>query len=534
VADLKIYDTTLRDGAQAEGICFSVEDKLKIVRALDEFGIHYIEGGWPSSNPKDAEFFERTKHLRLRNSRLAAFASTCKPTMAAETDPNLQALVQAGTPVVTIVGKSSDFHVTRVLGTSLEENLDMIARSVSFLKSQGLEVVFDAEHFFDGYRSNKHYAMRTLQAASEAGADWLVLCDTNGGSMPDLIGEAVSFATSELGTAVGIHTHNDADLAVANSIIAVRQGATMVQGTINGYGERCGNANLCSIIPSLELKMGMPCIGQDQLKFLTRTSHYVAEVANLASSSKLPYVGASAFAHKGGLHVDAVAKDAAAYEHIPPEAVGNTQRVLVSELGGRSNILLRAQHLGIDLSSQSDEVRRMVTTIKEMESKGFQFEDAEASFELLVRRTQAGYKPPFSVVDFVVLVDKRKGADLLSEATVKIEVGGRIIHTAAEGNGPVNALDAALRKALQEFYPQLASVRLVDYKVRVLEDSEGTGSTVRVSITSTDGDRTWGTIGGSTNIIEASWRALSDSVEYPLIKWMLTEVDEGACSAESS
>lgn len=515
-----IYDTTLRDGAQGEGISFSVDDKIKIARKLDELGVHYIEGGWPGSNPKDTEFFTRARSLHLRHAKLAAFGSTCKACTSASNDPNLNVLLKMETPVVTIVGKSSDFQVTQVLETTLEENLRMIEDSISYLKSHGVEVMFDAEHFFDGFVSNRAYALRTLEVARKAGADWLVLCDTNGGTLTNCVAEVVRAVAAAVDAPLGIHAHNDAELAVANSLVAVENGVGLVQGTMNGYGERCGNANLCSIIPNLMLKMGCDCIGKENLRKLAEASHYVSEVANLVPNPHLPYVGTSAFAHKGGMHVNAIAKTKAAYEHVEPEAVGNAQRILVSELGGKTNVLLKAQRFGVDLTSQEADVRQMVERIKELESRGFQFEDAEASFELLVRRAQPGYKSPFRVLDFLVLVEKRKGDDLLAEATVKIEVGDQIMHTAAAGNGPVNALDAALRKALLEVYPMLASVRLVDYKVRVLEDSAGTGSAVRVSIESSDGEHTWNTVGSSTNIIEASWWALSDSLEYPLVTWM--------------
>ncbi|MDA8189397.1 MAG: citramalate synthase [Dehalococcoidales bacterium] len=529
-----IYDTTLRDGAQGEGVSFSVEDKIKIARKLDGLGVHYIEGGWPGSNPKDTEFFTRARGLRLQNARLAAFGSTCKPRADAAHDPGLNVLLSMETPVVTLVGKSSDFQVSRVLETSLEENLRMISKSIAYLKSHGVEVMFDAEHFFDGFVSNRAYTLRTLEVAREAGADWLVLCDTNGGTLTSHVAEIVKAVAAAIDAPLGIHAHNDAELAVANTLAAVDGGASLVQGTMNGYGERCGNANLCSVIPNLMLKMGCDCIGEERLALLTEASHYVSEVANLVPNPNLPYVGASAFAHKGGMHVNAVAKASQAYEHVTPEAVGNVQRVLVSELGGKSNVLMKAQRFGIDLTSQEADVSNMVERIKFLESQGFQFEDAEASFELLVRRAQPGYIAPFHVRDFLVLVEKRKGDDLLSEATVKIEVGTEIIHTAAEGNGPVNALDAAMRKALLQFYPTLGNVRLVDYKVRVMDDTEGTGSSVRVSIESTDGEHTWNTVGSSTNIIEASWWALSDSLEYPLVIWLRNGSQPGALPEDSA
>lgn len=513
-----IYDTTLRDGTQREGISLSVEDKLKIAARLDEAGFHYIEGGYPGSNPKDVEFFARVGELSLRRAKLVAFGSTRRPG-ASTPDANLTALTDVATPCVCIVGKTWLLHVDKVLGTTPEENLRMIADSAAYLKQAGREVIYDAEHFFDGYKDNPSYALQTLRVAREAGADWLVLCDTNGGTLPEQVDRIVRAVVAELGPErIGIHTHNDGELAVANTLAAVAAGATQVQGTINGYGERTGNANLCSIIPNLQLKMGYRCVDDDQLRRLTDLSHYVAEVANLQHDSHLPFVGASSFAHKAGLHVNAVVKNSRCYEHIPPELVGNRQRILVSELSGRSNVLLKAQQYGLDLSSQSVDVRHVLEMLKQLESEGFQFEAAEASFELLIRRLQPDYRPPFELVDFIVLVERRRGAMILSEATVKIRVGDEIFHTAAEGNGPVNALDAAIRKALLQFYPNLANVQLVDYKVRVLDGNDGTGAVVRVSIETSNGKERWGTVGSSANIIEASWLALADSLEYALLK----------------
>ncbi|MCL4459565.1 MAG: citramalate synthase [Chloroflexi bacterium] len=514
-----LYDTTLRDGAQREGISFSVEDKVKIARSLDELGIHYIEGGWPGSNPKDSEFFAKARHLHLSTAKLAAFGSTRRPHIRAEDDGQLRALLAAKTPTITLVGKSWDFQARKVLSTSLEENLHMIADSIAFLKAQGREVFFDAEHFFDGYRSNQDYAVSCLLAAEKAGADCLVLCDTNGGTLSQQIAAVVAEVKKRVSVPLGIHAHNDAEVAVANTLAAVEQGVVQVQGTINGYGERCGNANLCSIIPNLKLKMGIDCISDEQLQKLTEISRYVSEVANLIHDSHLPYVGESAFAHKAGLHVDAVMKATEAYEHVPCQVVGNERRILISELAGKSNILYKVQRFGVDLTGQTAEVRDLVERIKDLESKGFRFEDAEASFELLVRRAQPDYQPPFQLLDLLVLVEQRKGSDILAEATVKIKVRDETMHTAAEGNGPVNALDRAMRKALLQSYPEVARIRLVDYKVRVLDDRQGTGATVRVSIQSTDGQETWNTVGSSTNIIEASMYALVDSLEYPLVKW---------------
>lgn len=520
---VQLYDTTLRDGAQQEGISFSVEDKLKIVRKLDELGIQYIEGGWPGSNPKDVEFFSRAQELCRSKAVLCAFGSTRRPYIKASQDPNLKALVDAKTMVATLVGKSWDRQVTLVLETTLEENLLMITDSIDYLKSKGLMVFFDAEHFFDGYKGNPEYALRTIKAADEAGADYIILCDTNGGSLPYEVASAVEAVRGEVITLLGIHTHNDAELAVANTLIAVQSGVVQVQGTINGYGERCGNANLCSIIPALQLKMGISCLTEEQLAKLTEVSHYISELANLPPVARQPYVGSSAFAHKGGLHVSGIAKWEESYQHIDPEIVGNRSGVLVSELSGVSNIVYKAKEQGFDLSSRGEEARRILEQVKLMESRGFQYEGAEASFELLVRRAQIDYHPPFELVDFMVVVEKRRrltisGEEILAEATVKVKVGEQVIHTASEGNGPVDALDKALRKALIEFYPSLAQVKLVDYKVRILDESAGTEAQVRVLIESSDGEQEWRAVGSSANIIEASWLALADSLEYWLVK----------------
>ena len=519
---VQLYDTTLRDGAQQAGISFSVEDKLKIARKLDELGIHYVEGGWPGSNPKDEEFFRKARGLRLSRASLAAFGSTRRPGTRAAADANLKALVEAQTPVVTIVGKSWDGQVTRVLETTLEENLAMIADSIRFLKSKGIKVFFDAEHFFDGFKANPDYALETAAAAEKAGADCIVLCDTNGGSLPDEVAGAVRATRKRVSTAVGIHAHNDGELAVAISLAAVGAGATHVQGTINGYGERCGNASLCSIIPALDLKMGLATIGRDRLVKLTEVSRHISELANLRPFPRQPYVGTGAFTHKAGLHVSAVNKWTESYQHIDPAAVGNSSGVLVSELSGVSNIVQKARERGLPISRR-EEARRILEQVKTMESRGFQYEEAEASFELLVHRAQSNYKPPFELVDFMVVVESRRrpaagGGEVLAEATVKVRVGGEVIHTASEGDGPVNALDAALRKALTWFYPEVARVQLTDYKVRILDESAGTESQVRVLIESGDGQRQWRTVGSSENIIEASWLALADSLEYWLLQ----------------
>jgi len=521
---VKLYDTTLRDGAQQEGISFSVADKLKIAGKLDELGIHFIEGGWPGANPKDTEFFTKARGLKLKNSVLVAFGSTRHPDSEAGKDAGLQSLVEAGTKVVCIVGKSWDAHVTQVLETSLGNNLRLIAESVDFLKSKKLTVFFDAEHFFDGYKSNPEYGIQVVQAAANAGADCVVLCDTNGGALPSEITTAVKAVQKRVSVPLGIHVHNDGELAVANSLEAVKAGVVQVQGTINGYGERCGNANLCSIIPDLKIKLGIDCITDEHLAKLTEVSRYVAELANLAQSNHLPYVGTSAFAHKGGLHVSGIMKWIGSYQHIDPSLVGNQPNVVVSELSGKSNIVFKAKEMGIALPSKSKQTRQVLEQIKLLESRGFQYEGADASFELLLHRAQAGYKSPFELIDFMVIVERHRRpsrgdeSELLSEATVKVKVGGRIMHTAAEGNGPVNALDQALRKALVQFYPDLTVVELMDYKVRILEESAGTGSQVRVLIESGDGKNHWRTVGSSTNIIEASWLALADSMEYWLLK----------------
>ncbi|MFC1916073.1 citramalate synthase [Chloroflexota bacterium] len=526
---VQIYDTVLRDGAQREGISFSAVDKLHIVQKLDELGIHFIEGGWPGSNPKDIEFFNRAQKLTLTNSVLVAFGSTRRPKVKAETDANLLALTNAGVKVVTIVGKSSGLQVTQVLETTLDENLAMVADSIRYLKTKGLSVFFDAEHFFDGFKANPTYTLRVLEVAAEAGAACLVLCDTNGGAMPGEVVAAVQAAKKQTSVPLGIHTHNDSELAIANTLVAVQAGVSQVQGTINGYGERCGNANLCSIIPILKLKMGIDCVTDTQLAKLTEVSHYISEMANLVPDPFLPYVGSSAFSHKGGLHASGMAKWEESYQHLAPALVGNQRRVVVSELSGRRNIIYKAKELGLDLPSQDKGVQSLLEQVKLLESHGFQYENAEASFELLLHRAQTDYKPPFELVDFMVVVERRRRPstrktleEMLSEATVKVRVGNEIMHTVAEGNGPVNALDQALRKALLQFYPSLARVKLVDYKVRILEESIGTESQVRVLIESSDGVREWRTVGGSTDIIEASWLALADSLEY----WLLNQKRE--------
>ena len=521
-----LYDTTLRDGTQGENIVLSLADKLRIARMLDEYGMPYVEGGWPGSNPKDIEFFAAARKLRWQTARLAAFGSTRHRANRAADDPNLRELVAAETPVVTIFGKSWLLHVTEVLGATAAENLDMIADSIGFLVDQGREAVYDAEHFFDGYAADRDYALATLRAARQAGAHTLVLCDTNGGTLTEELSRVVRDVRATLEADLdaasvtwGIHTHNDADLAVANSIVAVAAGVRHVQATINGYGERCGNANMVSILANLALKTAHQLVpaGGGDLPALTTLSRSVAEIANIAPHDYQPYVGRSAFAHKGGVHGAAVAKVERSYQHIDPTAVGNEGRLVVSELGGRANTKLRAEQLGHQLEGVVDP-RVLSTLIKRLESEGQAFEGAEASFELLIRRHARDYVAPFRIVDYTCLVEQRDGRELLAEATVKVEVDGEILHTAADGNGPVNALDAALRKALGAFYPQLDVVHLVDYKVRILDGGAATAARTRVVIDSGDGTRTWSTMGSDTNIIAASAVALADSLEYAIWK----------------
>jgi 2-isopropylmalate synthase len=515
--EITLYDTTLRDGAQREGISFSLDDKLKIARRLDRLGVSYIEGGWPGSNPKDMAFFQEAPGLSLERAVVVAFGSTRRAGGSAEEDANIQALVAAGTSAVALVGKSWDLHVCEVLNTTLDENLRIIASSVRYLKALGREVIYDAEHFLDGYAANPAYAMQTLAAAAEAGADVLVLCDTNGGGLPSSIAAAVAEVRRATTVPLGVHAHNDGEMAVANSVAAVEAGAVHVQGTINGYGERCGNANLCSLIPALKLKMGHDCVSDDQLRSLTETAAYVSELANVRLYPQQPYVGRSAFAHKGGIHVNALLKCEESYQHIDPGLVGNRKRVVVSELSGKSNIAYKANEFGLDLSGGSERNHQILQDIKELESRGFQFEGAEGSVELLIRRARPDYEAPFQLIDFHVLVRESDNGTMSSQATVKVQVGDQVMHTAADGNGPVNALDAAVRKALVPFYPALADVRLTDYKVRILDGGAGTAAQTRVLIDSSDGHRAWSTVGSSTNIIEASWQALADSLEYALL-----------------
>ena len=512
---IQIYDTTLRDGTQREGISLSCDDKLRIASKLDRLGVAFIEGGWPGSNPKDAEFFDRARDMDWEYAQIAAFGSTRRAGNAPEEDPNLKALLDAGTPVCTVVGKSSKLHVTEVLRTTQEQNLLMIEESVAFLMSRDRRVIYDAEHFFDGYKDDPIYAVETLKAAVAGGAEIVVLCDTNGGSMPWEVGEIVGEVVEELAFPVGIHTHNDSECGVANSLAAVQAGVVHVQGTINGYGERCGNANLCAIIPDLELKMGLRCLPQGKLKDLAEVSRFVSDVANLPQDEHMAYVGTSAFAHKGGIHVAAMRRHADSYQHIDPAEVGNQMRVVVSELSGRGNLLSKAEELGLQLDESVD-MPKVLDRLKELEAQGFSFEAAEASVAMLLKRQSANYKAPFELIDYAVVVENRSGRGTFAEATVKVRVEGEVIHTAAEGNGPVNALDAALRKALTPIYPAVNSFQLVDYKVRIVDGQKGTGATTRVLIDSRNGSQEWSTVGASANIIEASWQALVDSIDYGL------------------
>jgi 2-isopropylmalate synthase len=516
---IKIYDTTLRDGTQAEDVSFLVTDKIRIAQKLDDFGVHYIEGGWPGSNPKDIAFFKDIKKVSLRHAKIAAFGSTRRAGTTPEKDNNIRTLIHAEPDVVTIFGKTWDFHVHEALRISLEENLELIHDSLHYLKQRVGEVIYDAEHFFDGYKANPEYALKSLRAAQDAGVDCIVLCDTNGGTLPQELPGILAAVKNVVSTPLGIHTHNDSGCAVANSLVAVDNGIVHVQGTINGFGERCGNANLCAIIPSLQLKMGKECVPDSQLQHLREVANFVYELANLVPNKRQPFVGDSAFAHKGGVHVSAIQRHPETYEHIRPERVGNITRVLVSDLSGRSNILAKAEEFAINLDSKDPVTLEILEEIKEMENQGYQFEGAEASFELLMRRALGTLRHYFSVIGFRVIDTKRPGDDKpLSEATVQVKVGGRIEHTAAEGNGPVNALDHALRKALEHFYPQIKEMRLLDYKVRVLPAGKGTASVTRVLIESGDKSSRWGTVGVSDNIIDASYQALVDALLYKLIK----------------
>ena len=516
---IEIYDTTLRGGAQSEDISFSVEDKLRIAEKLDELGIHYIEGGWPGANPRDSEFFKKARKLRLKNSTLVGFGSTHHAKRKVHNDPNIKTLLKAGTPVVTIFGKSWDFHVKEALRISLTANLDLINNSIVYLKKRVPKVFFDAEHFFDGYTANPEYALKTLEAAVSGGADCIVLCDSNGGTMPQNVSKIFKSVVGKYRVPIAIHAHNDSECAIANSLVAVELGASQVQGTINGLGERCGNANLISVIPNLKLKLRHECITDHQLSKLKDVSRFVTEIANMRHFKRQPFVGDSAFAHKGGIHVSAVQRHPETYQHVRPELVGNYQRVLVSDLGGKSNIIRKIKDFKLKVDPDSLKVTQIVKEMKDLENQGFQFEGAEASFELLIKKTFRLHRKFFDLIGFRVIIEKRKEGEVpLSEATIMLKVDGKLEHTAATGNGPVNALDNALRKALEGFYPQLKQVKLIDYKVRVLTVGKGTSAKVRVLVESGDDSHKWGTVGVSENIIEASWQALVDSIEYKLLR----------------
>lgn len=516
---IAIFDSTLRDGAQAEGISYSVEDKWKIIKALDGLGIDYIEAGNPGSNPKDLEFFNHIEKNKPKKAKIVAFGSTKRCGIQKEEDVGLQALLKANTSVVAIFGKSWDFHVERIIKTTLAEYLEIIKETVSFLREKDKEVIFDAEHFFDGMKSNPEYALETLKAAAEAGAIWLVLCDTNGGSLPSEVNEMTKKVVKTFSLPIGIHCHNDSGLAVANSIAAVEAGVAQVQGTLIGFGERCGNANLSTVIPNLQLKKGYACLPKNKMKRLTSTARYVAEISNIRLNNNLPYVGKSAFAHKGGMHIDGMLKDTRSFEHIQPEEVGNERRFLMSEVSGRSTVLNKIQKISPELQKNSKETQRLIELLKELEYEGYQFEAAESSFELRVRKYLGKYKPLFHLESFTIIDGQPlKNSSISSSAIIKVKVDGQEEITASEGNGPVNALDRALRKALEVFYPELKEMRLTDYKVRVLNPGKATAAKVRVLIESTDGKESWTTVGVSTDIIEASCLALLDSIEYKLIK----------------
>jgi len=514
---LEIYDTTLRDGTQSEGISFSVEDKLRIARRLDQFGVDYIEGGWPGSNKKDEEFFKRAATIQWQHAKIAAFGSTRHARNSTENDPNLRTLLQSKAPVCTIFGKTWDLHVKSALGIELEQNLTLIRESVAFLKAHDRQVIYDAEHFFDGFKANPEYAITSLQTAYDAGAECLVLCDTNGGTLTSDLIEIIKRVQEVTRATLGIHAHNDSDMAVANTIAAVELGCNHIQGTMNGYGERCGNANLCSVLPILKLKLSNGFLPQINLQNLTELSRYISEEANLPHRHDFPFVGQSAFAHKGGIHVSAIRKNSETYEHIPPEAIGNTQRILISDLSGQSNILSKAEKYGLDLEHLSPKAKEIVQKLKTMEHLGYQFEAAEGSFEILIKNLLHPTNGYFELDGFRVIIEKRNGHPI-SEATIKVNVNEQTEHTAAEGVGPVNALDNALRKALEKFYPALKNMRLTDYKVRVLDEKQATKAKVRVLIESADETGSWGTVGVSDNIIEASWQALVDSINYKLMK----------------
>ncbi|RJP28706.1 MAG: citramalate synthase [Candidatus Omnitrophota bacterium] len=515
---VKLYDTTLRDGSQGEGISYSVLDKSRIARELDSLGIHYIEGGWPGSNPKDMEFFVQMAKKPLKNSTLVAFSMTRRPNIKASDDQNIKAILKSKAKSVAIVGKTWDLHVSDVLKVELDENIRMIEDTVSFLVSKGLEVFYDAEHFFDAYKHNKEYTFKCLAAAELAGAKAICLCDTNGGMLTSELARIVREIRPLVKVGLGIHCHNDCGVAVANSLTAVEAGCDIVQGTINGYGERCGNADLIPIIANLMLKMKISCLGEDKLKELTKVSHFVSEMANMKQRSDQPFVGDSSFAHKGGMHINAVVKNPKSYEHIDPSLVGNHRRILVSELGGKTGIMLRAKNLEFDLAKEDAKTKKILKLIQDLEHKGYHFEAAEASFELLMKKALKKYNKFFELEGFRVVIEKVSNKKITSEAIIRVKVKGVKEHTAADGDGPVNALDNALRKALKDFYPSLSKMHLSDFKVRVLDEKDGTAAKVRVLIQSQDETDSWSTVGVSENIIEASWQALVDSVEYKLLK----------------
>ena len=513
---INIYDTTLRDGTQGEQVNLSAEDKLRIAQKLDDFGIQYVEGGWPSSNPKDERFFKMARKVSFHKIRLTAFGSTRRPKIRPENDKNVKALLNTEVETVTVFGKSWELHVLQVLEASLDENLVMIEDTVSYLKKHGREVIYDAEHFFDGYKHNPAYALETMRAAMNGGADMIVLCDTNGGTMPEEIQDAIKEVMANTTLPIGIHAHNDCGLALTNSLVAVKSGATTVQGTVNGYGERCGNADLISLIGNLHYKMGYQCVAHKSMKRLTELSRYVSEVANVPPLNHRPFVGRSAFTHKGGIHVSAIMKNPAAYEHMDPEQVGNRRRVLVSDLSGKSNIDYKSREMGINLEGNGFDSQKIVHEIKKLEDQGYQFDAAEGSLELLIKKVSGQFEEPFTLESFRVTIEKNRSGPSTSQATIKISVGKDYEITAAEGDGPVNALDNALRKALTKFFPQIEEMRLVDFKVRVIDGSEATAAKVRVQIETRDAREIWSTIGVSENIIEASWQALVDSVQYKL------------------
>jgi 2-isopropylmalate synthase len=515
---IELFDTTLRDGTQGESVSLTVRDKIIIAQKLDDFGIDIIEGGWPGSNPRDAEFFSEIKKAKLNHAKMCAFGSTARYPDKIESDPNLIALLKAETPHVSIFGKTWKFHSEKSLGLTEEQNAELIYKSVKFLKDNGRRVIFDAEHFFDGFKDDNVFALKMLKSAEAGGAETIVLCDTNGGTLPFEIKYAIDVVKKNISNPIGIHAHNDGDLAVANSLTAIECGAVHVQGTINGVGERCGNANLISIIPSLILKMNYSVKKKIQLEHLTTLSNSVYEILNISPNTRAAYVGKSAFAHKGGIHVSAVLKDSRMYEHINPTVVGNAQRVLVSDLSGQSNIKYKAKEFGVDVEEGNEFSKKLVAHVKELEFEGYQFDGAEASFELLLRNTKNEFTPFFKTIDSRIYTFFDNERHKKSEAVLKIEVNGEIEHTAAEGDGPVNALDNALRKALLRFFPEIATIKLVDYKVRVLDEKEATAAKVRVLIESSDGETTWSTVGVSTNIIEASWQALCDGLNYKLYK----------------